>query len=72
MESSLTSSSSFTSGGRVAIDRPQVKQGSTAMILMSFVLFAVLIVAWLAAPTTDTKSIKSAAPALKMSELPAD
>jgi len=42
------------------------------MILMSFVLFAVLIVAWLVAPTTDTKSVKSAAPALKMSELPAD
>jgi hypothetical protein len=42
------------------------------MILMSFVLFAVLIVAWLAAPTTDTKSVKSAAPALKMSESPAD
>ncbi len=42
------------------------------MVLFGFVLFALLVIAWLAAPTTGQQSVKASEPALKMSESPAD
>lgn len=42
------------------------------MILMSFVLFAVLVLAWLVAPSTGKATAAEAAPVLMMSESPAD
>jgi len=43
------------------------------MILFSFVLFAILIGAWLIAPSTEKAGAKEAAmPMMKMSESPAD
>jgi len=41
------------------------------MILFAFILFAVLIAGWLAAPSAARESAPSVAPALKMSETPA-
>ena len=41
------------------------------MILLSFVLFLALVVAWLVAPTAEEPA-KAQVPALKMSESPAD
>ena len=42
------------------------------MILLSFVLFAILIVAWLVAPSTEKAPDKATVPVLQLSELPAD
>jgi len=42
------------------------------MIVFSFALFALLIIAWLAAPTTEERATTAQAPALKLSEAPAD
>jgi hypothetical protein len=41
------------------------------MILLSFVLFLALVVAWLAAPSGE-KKIEAPSTALKLSESPAD
>jgi hypothetical protein len=42
------------------------------MILFAIALFAVLIVAWLVAPSGAGEKAKAAVPALKLSESPAD
>jgi hypothetical protein len=38
------------------------------MIFFAFVLFAVLVLAWIAAPSTEKVSAKAPAPSLKLSE----
>jgi hypothetical protein len=54
------------------VSRALEQRRQVEMILLGFVLFALLVIAWLAAPTTGEEAVKTQAPALKMSKSPAD